>query len=160
MRQEKYELLQIKENYGRQNTEYALEIDQLKQKCNKFELNIITPKEGDKVFSYSLVRGTISGELPDGQFIWVVSNIESVPGLWWPQEGPIKPLSGLWDADVWLGSAVDTGKKFSIAVILVNETDNQVFMKYREEGNETGNFPAIKLPDSATIMDSIIVTRI
>jgi hypothetical protein len=42
----------------------------------------------------------------------------------------------------------------------MNENDNQIFVKYREEGNKTGNFPAIKLPDSATIMDSIKVTRI
>jgi hypothetical protein len=72
----------------------------------------------------------------------------------------MEPQYGLWNGDVWLGSNENVGRIFTIAVISMNENDNQIFVKYREEGNKTGNYPDIKLPDSATIMDSIRVTRI
>lgn len=53
----------------------------------------------------------------------------------------------------------DVGDKFNIAVILVNEKDDQDYKVYLKRGLETGNYPPILLPDSAKIIDKITVIR-
>jgi hypothetical protein len=55
---------------------------ELEKKCTNDTVRIIAPKDGDKVPGFSVLRGTIKGELPEGQYIWVVSAIDSVPGTW------------------------------------------------------------------------------
>jgi len=80
-------------------------------------ITITSPKEGDKVQGYSIVTGTIIGELPEGQYMRIISYIQSIPGSWWPQGGAINPQNGFWNVEVWLGFKRDAGKNLSIVVI-------------------------------------------
>jgi hypothetical protein len=43
-------------------------------------ITITSPNEGDKVQGYSVVTGTIRGELPEGRYMRDISNIQSIPG--------------------------------------------------------------------------------
>lgn len=123
-------------------------------------IKITSPKEGDEVPVSTIVSGTFSGELQEGQYIWVVINPHPSPGQWWPQGGRINPWKGQWNVQVWLGrEKEDTGKEFDIAVILVNEKDDQYYRDYLKTGQETGSYPGIPLPASADIIDRITVMR-
>lgn len=124
-------------------------------------VKITSPKEGDEVPVSTPVSGTFSGELPEGLYMWVVINPHPSPGQWWPQGGRIDPWKGQWNVPAWLGrEKEDIGKEFDIAVILVNEKDNQYYTNYLETGQRTGSYPKIPLPPSAKIMDRITVVRI
>ncbi len=125
------------------------------------QITITSPKEGDNVQGYSMVTGTIRGELPEGHYMRIISNIQSIPGAWWPQGGAIKPQNGFWNIEVWLGfDKIDAGKNFSIAVILVNENDNKFLEKYGQDAKITGKYDPIPFPSNATIMDKVTVMRI
>lgn len=64
------------------------------------------------------------------------------------------------NVEVWLGrEEEDVGIEFDIAVILVNEEDDQYYSNYLARGKETGDYPGIPLPPSANIMDVITVFR-
>jgi len=124
------------------------------------EIKTISPKEGDEVPVAIIVSGTISGELPKGQYMWVVINPHPSPGQWWPQGGRISPWRGQWDVQTWVGrEKEDIGKEFDIAVILVSEKDDQYYRNYLRTGQETGSYPGIPLPASANILDRITVVR-
>ncbi len=121
------------------------------------EITITSPKDEEQVQGYSIVTGTIRGELPEGQYMRIISNIHSIPGAWWPQGEAIKSNNGYWNREVWLGfDKIDAGKNFTIAVILVSENDNKIFEKYEK----IGKYDPIPFPNNATIMDKITVTRI
>lgn len=123
------------------------------------EIKITSPKEGDDIPVYIIVMGTFSGELPEGQYMWVVINPHPSPGQWWPQEGRVNPWRGQWDIPAWLGrEKEDIGEEFDIAIILVNGEDDQNYRDYLRTGQETGSYPGIPLPASAKIMDIITVT--
>ncbi|MCK4730968.1 MAG: hypothetical protein KAT65_00790 [Methanophagales archaeon] len=124
-------------------------------------VKITSPKEGDEVPVSTPVSGTFSGELPEGLYMWVVINPHPSPGQWWPQGGRIDPWKGQWNVLAGLGrEKEDIGKEFDIAVILVNEKDNQYYTNYLETGQRTGSYPGIPLPPSGKIMDRITVVRI
>jgi len=122
-------------------------------------IEITSLQSGDEVPISTPVRGTISGELPEGQYIWVVINPHASPGHWWPQGRRIEPLGGQWHVEVWLGREEDAGMAFDIAVILVNEEGDQRYRTYLARGAETGDYPGIPLHPSANIMDVITVIR-
>ena len=119
---------------------------------------ITEPSDGDKVSRSIMVKGTIAGEFLDNRYMWVVIHPHVSMG-WWPQTGRISPYAGKWFIQAWIGLEEDVGKKFDIAVILVNEDTNQYYQNYLEQGKETGNYPEIPLPEDAGISDLITVTR-
>ena len=124
------------------------------------QIKITGPEEGDEVQVSTPVSGTFSGELTEGQYMWVVINPHPSPGQWWPQGGRIDPWKGQWNVLAWFGrEKEDIGKGFDIAVILVDERDNQYYWNYLETGKETGSYPGIPLPASARIVDRITVVR-
>ena len=123
-------------------------------------IKIISPREGNEVPVSDIITGTISGELPERRYMWVVINPHTNPGLWWPQGGRINPWKGKWNAQAQFGrEKEDIGTKFDIAVVLVNEKDDQYYLNYLKTGQETGNYSGIPLPTSAEIKDEITVTR-
>lgn len=125
-----------------------------------FEIKITSPKEGDEVPVSIIVRGTFLGELPEGHYMWVVINPHPSLGQWWPQGGRVNPWKGQWDVQAWLGrEKEDIGKEFDIAIILVNEEDDQYYWDYLGTGQETGSYPGIPLPASAKTRDMITVMR-
>ncbi len=124
-------------------------------------IKIISPKEGEGVTVPILVSGTVLGDLQEGQYMWVVVSPSGSQGQWWPQIGRIVPWEGQWNTQTWIGRVNgDIGMNSDIAVILVNEKDNQYYTNYIENGSRNGSFPGIPLPPSAKIMDRITVVRI
>ena len=83
-------------------------------------------------------------------------------GQWWPQGGGrIDPWGGKWSAKAWIGNETEgIGEKFYIAVILVNENDDQYLRNWVEKSEREEHWPSISLPASANIRDRITVTRI
>ena len=124
------------------------------------EIKIIDPKEGDKVPIYATINGTISGNLPDNQYMWLVVNPHTSPGKWWPQGGRISPWKGQWNMGAQFGGEGDTGTKFDIAVVLLNEKDDQSYLDYIMKGQQTGILNSTFLPATANMMDKITITRI
>jgi hypothetical protein len=123
-------------------------------------ITITSHENGDMVPISTTVRGTISGDLPEGQYMWVVINPHPSPGQWWPQVGRIEPLKDQWYVEVWLGRETeDIGNEFDIAVILVNEEDDQAYRDYLTIGEATGDYPGIPLPPSADVMAIVTVIR-
>jgi hypothetical protein len=124
------------------------------------EVKLITPKNDEEVPLATTVSGTISGELPDGRYMWVVINPHPSPGEWWPQGGRIEPWTGRWNAPVRLGrEEEDKGAQFDIAVILLDEDDDTQYNKYLETAAATGDYPGKPLPRSAVIVQRITVKR-
>ncbi len=107
------------------------------------------------------VSGTISGELPEGQYMWMVVNPHTSPGNWWPQGGGrIEPWKGQWYSQAYIGSEyAGIGEKFDIAVILVNENDDQYLRAWVDISEQEQSWPSIMLPASAKIKDRITVIR-
>ncbi|MHC4528501.1 MAG: hypothetical protein ACYS29_11535 [Planctomycetota bacterium] len=123
-------------------------------------ITITSPKMGEEVPVSTTVTGTFSGELSEGQYISVVINPHPSPAQWWPQGGRIEPWKGRWNVPAWLGrEKEDVGAQFDIAVILVNEKDDQYYTNYLKTGQETGNYPGVPLPASAQVVDRITLTR-
>jgi hypothetical protein len=124
------------------------------------DIAITTPTNNEEVPVSCTVTGTISGELPEERYMWVVINPHTSPGQWWPQGGRIEPWSGHWNAPVVLGrEEEDKGVKFDIAVILLNEEDNNAYETYLERGAATGDYPGKPLPRSAIVVHRITVMR-
>ena len=121
-------------------------------------INITAPSEGDKIPRSIMVRGTISGDLPDNQYMWVVAHPHVSSG-WWPQTGRIRPSGGNWYVQAWIGVETNVGDNFDIAVVLVNEDSDQYYQDYLEHGMETGDYPEISLPNDASIYHLIMITR-
>jgi hypothetical protein len=66
-------------------------------------ITITSPKDGDNVPYSTAVSGTLSGKLPEGRYIWVVTNPYLSPDNWWPQVGQVEPVAGLWSIQVYIG---------------------------------------------------------
>lgn len=122
------------------------------------EIKITNPKEREKVPVYINVSGTISGELPEGQYMWVFVNPQETPYLWWPQGVRIEPRKGLWNMPVWVGNTT-SDTDIVIAVVLVDKKDDQYLWDYGRAGDQTKNYPGIPLPASSKVFDRITVTK-
>ena len=124
------------------------------------EIKIITPKRDEEIPLSVTVTGSFSGELPGERYMWVIINPHPSPGQWWLQGGKIEPWAGRWSVPAAFGrEEEDKGQEFDIAVILVNEEDNQKNESHLETANATGEYLSIRLPRSAVIMDRITVKR-
>ena len=124
------------------------------------EIKITTPKIDEEVPIGVTIAGTISDELPKGRYMWVMINPHTSPGQWWPQGGRVEPWSGRWNAPAILGrEKEDQGVQFDIAVVVVDEKDDEYFRTYLEEGERSGDYPGKPLPPSVIIVDRITVKR-
>jgi len=125
-----------------------------------YQIQIISPNSADLVPILARVEGEFSGELPRDLHMWLVVNPSTSTGLWWPQKGQINPTEGRpWIIDAWIGEDKDAGKRFDIAVVLLDKNDNQLFQNYMQKGQETGDWLGIPLPANAIIADRITVIR-
>jgi hypothetical protein len=124
------------------------------------KISISSPENGAKVTNSVEVKGSILGELPKDNNMWLVLNPKVCPNQWWPQNnGRIIPTEGQWYGMTAIGGGKkDIGKTFEIAVVLVNNKDDQIFVECVKDGRETGNYPGIELPANAVIKDQITVT--
>lgn len=127
---------------------------------SQLEIKITSPKPQSVVELVSSISGTYEGELPQNKYMWVVINPHPSPGQWWPQGGRISPWEGSWHVQANFGRKIeDAGAKFDIAVILVNQDDDQHYYTYLQNGERTENFPGEPLVPSAKIMDKVTVIR-
>lgn len=124
------------------------------------EILITNPENGDKVTNSPEIKGSVSRDLPKDSNMWLLTNPKTCPNQWWPQNnGRIIPVKGQWYAMAAIGGGEkDIDEEFVIAVALVNNKDDQMFMEWLKEGKETGNYTGIELPASADIIDQISVT--
>lgn len=172
--QQKTDIADLKDEIGQLKTEIKDKdslIEQLKKEIDKSrmiptqgdnstiipEIKITSPKDGDKIPVNITVNGTISGELPNGRYMWIFINSQLNPNEWWPKGKHIQPKNGQWSTPVWVGG--DTASNVGIAVVLVNENDDENLQDYGRTGDKTGNFPAMSLPYSAKIVANITVTK-
>ncbi len=139
-------------------------IDDLKNKScllPNLTVNISSPKNGDRVPYPAMVSGFYSGKWSDGQVMWLVTSGEYSPGEWVPQAGRIDFVEEHevpWQGEVWLGEKGDIGKKFKIAVVLVNEAGDEIFREMRSNASK-GYYSSRPLPDGTTIKREITVIR-
>ena len=127
------------------------------------EIKVTNPNQGSNVAYYIRVDGTISGGLPIGQYMWILVNPRALPNQWWPQGGrPVNPTKGQWSGEATLGGGPDKdiGNEFDIAVVLVNEIDNERLKNWVIETNKDRNYYSISLPESANIVDQVTIMRI
>lgn len=127
------------------------------------KIKITNPQDISTVPGSIEVSGNISGDLPAGKHLWILVNPIFLPRQWWPQGGgEIEPdmLHKRWYGVAIIGGGEgDNGKKFDIAAVLVNDTDNQILNKWVNKTNANSKWPSIQMPKSAIQMDSIIVIR-
>jgi hypothetical protein len=123
------------------------------------DVKIKSPTYGEIVPVSTIISGTSSGQLPNGQYMWVAINPEKTPGLWWPQGGRITPLNGQWDVQAWMGGDQDKGTKFNIIVISLDEEGDKYYLDYLAKGQKTGSYPGNPLPANVNILANISVTR-
>ena len=122
-----------------------------------FEILITSPKSGDDAPASIIVSGISLGMLPKGDHLWLVVNPHTNPGRWWPQE-QINTSSKLWNSHANLGGEKDIGK-YDVAVVSVNDKDNQYYEDYLKKGNETGNYPPLQPLASANTIYTITLNR-
>lgn len=123
-------------------------------------IRITSPANGEIVSNPVAVKGTISGEIPTDRNMWVVVNPRTLKEQYWPQsESHIIPIKGEWSLNVNIGGDKGQGAKFDIVVVLVDKIADQDFITWVNNGKATSNYPSIKLPENATIVDKITVIK-
>lgn len=126
-------------------------------------IKILDPQDMGKVPGSIEVSGNISGPLPRQLHMWLLVNPNLAPNQWWPQGGgEIEPdmLHKRWYGVAIIGGGEgDNGKKFDIAAVLVNNTDNQILNDWVNVTNANHNWPSILMPSSAIQKDRIKVIR-
>lgn len=98
--------------------------------------------------------------VPDDKFLWVVLNPEG--SLFWPQISSLQvnPRSGDWSQAFYVGpEGGDYGKRFDVMILLCDETANNVFTKWQQEGERSGNYPGIALPVGCKVLDIVSVRK-
>lgn len=122
-------------------------------------IKITAPLADEEVAINVDVSGTISGPGPEVPYLWLVINPHTAPGLWWPQGGRIAPYEGRWRASASLGGEEDKGTQFDMAVVLVNEEDNEYYVQYLRAGERGDGYPGKPLPPSARIEAQVTLKR-
>jgi hypothetical protein len=112
------------------------------------------PKAGAHVGATTKVEGK-STQFKD-KHLWIFAHREGL-SVWWPQGGTVKlKANGDWRQGVFLGGPQDIGFDFEIKAIWVNSKINSRLKDYLAEGEATGHYPGIKLPEGAPIAILIV----
>ena len=123
---------------------------------------ITYPSEGDSVDPVVDVRVKCKNIDMSNHDLWVIVMIDGV-SKYYPQSG--RPI--MFDAEgkgvgkAYLGEPPDHGKKFEILIALVDKSISDVFYKYNDKGNETGDWPGVNISEvpNINIMDRVTVVR-
>ena len=124
-----------------------------------FNAKIISPNENGNVSTNIIVKGTVSRDLNDNEHLWIF--VSDDVSNWWPQEDQIRPSKHTleWSGDARIGGGEeDIGKKFRIALIIVNDTLNSIISEWQKECNEKQYWPPITRDciEKNTIEDEIV----
>jgi hypothetical protein len=102
----------------------------------------------------------IMAEAPPNRYIWVLVNPHSASGEYWPQgDNHTKSINGVYPWTVNLGGENDSGKKFDVLLVLVDNITDQRFVNWVEQGKATGFYPSLTLPDKPKELDKITLIR-
>jgi hypothetical protein len=103
----------------------------------------------------------IMGEAPPNQYIWVLVNPYSAPGKYWPQgDNHTMSIHGEYPWTVNLGGENDSGKKFDIHLVLVDNKTDQRYLDWIKQGNATGYYPGLDIfQDKLRKLDRITLIR-
>jgi hypothetical protein len=119
---------------------------------------ISSPGPGSTVTVEQPVSGT--ADLPVGQDLWVLVEIGNG---YHPQPGPIPVTAdGTWQATVFVGTAGDSGKQFTLALAATDAAGTAEFVAYLDRGAQTGSYPGLPpqdLPEGWALLDSVTVVR-
>jgi hypothetical protein len=122
-------------------------------------VTIDTPRENEELPVKIVIRGTLKGKPQRGRFLWVVTHPHESQGSWWPQGGRLDAIEGQWSIRAGLGKEKDAGARFDIAVISVDQEDDNAYTEYLRNGGKNKSYPAIALPKSAEVITKITVRR-
>jgi tetratricopeptide (TPR) repeat protein len=128
---------------------------------NSSAINVTMDKPVEPVSNETLISGNFSGKIPLNHYIWILVNPSKAPGIWYPQgANHLAFTSGInkkWIWQVRLNWEPDQNVHFTIAAALVDNQTDQEFLNWLKNGNETKIFPGLKLPETARLLNSIIV---
>jgi hypothetical protein len=112
------------------------------------DLNIIRPTDGQECGSSVKVEGKSKG-FP-GKFLWIFAHVKYLRNMWWPQMNAVNlEPNGHWEMIAFLGGPQDVGFEFEITATWVDSSSNKMLNDYMTAGNQTGNYPGIKLPEGS-----------
>ena len=121
-------------------------------------VSISSPQEGATVPLSCMISGTLTGDIPEGVYLWVFVN-PAGSSTWWPEGSTLTAWEGTWSTGAALGGPNSSGETFCIYVVSVNEQDNQYLKDYQAHGQQTGDYPPISLPNSAELLTRISCIR-
>lgn len=102
------------------------------------------PQEGEEVPSRTVVRGRLSSDLKDGEYLWIAVKPEASIQNWWPQidgNSSIEPIGGAFEGNAFLGG--NKNDSFEIGIILLDDELNQKFRQWGNVSRLQGRWPPI-----------------
>jgi hypothetical protein len=107
---------------------------------------IISPQENEYVEGVFNVKGTLEG-IPDDHYVWVVIRVGN---LSWPKEPSISSKYSNWSIEISEGG--NSGKRFSVALVIMNKEGNDKIEEWFKRGEQTGKYPGFEtIPGSKTL---------
>lgn len=111
------------------------------------DITIISPSNGFECGKTLRVDG-LCKKIP-GKHLWLFAHLKGL-SVWWPQRGEINvEEDGTWMQGAYLGGEQDVGFDFEIIVQWIDEQTHTRMVNYLANGEATGDFPGIKLPEGS-----------
>lgn len=106
-------------------------------------IEIESPKENDTVSSIVVVTGRVSSDLMENESLWIAVKPQKSVRDWWPQNNlpRLVPVNGEFEGNAFLGG--NKGDRFEIAVLVVDEKINEIFMNWTNTSIRENNWPSI-----------------
>ena len=122
------------------------------------KVKITSPSNNSYVDLKINLQGT-SENISDKSLLWSVI-YPHISGRYYPQSSIDLGPKGNWSVKSFVGGENDSEEKFDLIVVSVNLKTHNKFKTYMEQSNNQGDWPGLEeLPDSATILDNVTVTR-
>lgn len=124
-------------------------------------INITYPNENNWIGHLQQVAGKFSGKLSEGKHAWLLASYGSLPYRWWEPLGEIIPDKDSWEVTAYIGAAGagETGNKYEIAAVLVNEEWHDYFNYYKQNAKDSTFWWTVPLPTEFPIKGKIEVFR-
>jgi hypothetical protein len=120
-------------------------------------IKLYIPLEGDHVNNSVLIRGHISPELGENDFLWIGAKPYKDIKNWWPQSnGIIRPFrGGEFEGNAFLGGI--SNDTFEIGIFIINQSLNDKFNKWLNFATEYNVWPPItKENPGATVAKEVL----
>ena len=123
------------------------------------EVEITYPYDAANVEIREKVLGT-SQKIPEGQAIWIIVYPYLVDRYYPQNNSADVQANGDWTSLTSIGIEEEVNRKFDIIAVLADKRAQDAFNAYLIQANDTDTWPGLeRLPEGATIYDSITVTR-